>query len=228
MVVFLNSLSIIYHELEIYFAVKGANLQILRSNNPHSFQHFPVLLLLWIQRHLLRCSSLRDHQWNLRNRAGRCLGTRTAEWSYRDRRTVWIISQFFPSQQIHKKVHRWLCRQCLIIANIFSIVFGGLIYIPHFYTFITFRFMQGLCVGVFSSLSPLIIKEISPLEISGMMGNFSQFNLTGGVLFCQILSYVLKKATGDTSGESFWYIIFGFSLVTQFIQLLVLTFVFPY
>lgn len=61
-----------------------------------------------------------------------------------------------------------------------------------------------------------------------MMGNFSQFNLTGGVLFCQILSYVLKKATGDTSGESFWYIIFGFSLITQFIQLLILTFVFPY
>lgn len=60
--------------------------------------------------------------------------------------------------------------------------------------------MQGICVGAFSSISPLIIREICPRELSGMMGNFSQLNLTVGVFFGQFLSYVLKKWTGDESG----------------------------
>jgi putative Mn2+ efflux pump MntP len=46
-----------------------------------------------------------------------------------------------------------------------------------------------------------MIKEISPLEISGMMGSFSQLSLTVGVFFGQFLSYVMMKWTGDESGE---------------------------
>lgn len=78
---------------------------------------------------------------------------------------------------------------------------GILIYIPNFYAFLALRVVQGICVGAYSSIMPLIIKEISPLEISGMMGNFSQLNLTIGVLFGQFLSFILKKWTGDESGE---------------------------
>ncbi len=42
--------------------------------------------------------------------------------------------------------------------NAVAMVIGGLIYIPNFYTLILFRLCQGFCVGVFSTLSSLMVK----------------------------------------------------------------------
>lgn len=49
-----------------------------------------------------------------------------------------------------------------------------------------------------------------------------------GVFFGQLLTYVLKKITGDDTGMDFWRITYGFTLVTQFIQLLSIVFIYPY
>lgn len=72
-----------------------------------------------------------------------------------------------------------------------------MIYIENYYTLLLFRFCQGFCVGVYSALAPLIIKELSPNEISGTLGTYAQLNVCGGVTFGCILTYVLKKITGD-------------------------------
>jgi MFS family permease len=92
-------------------------------------------------------------------------------------------------------------RNCLLLLDFCSIIAGILIFIPNFYTFLVFRGFQGICAGAFTSISPLIIKEITPLEVLGKMGSFSQLNLGFGVFFGQLLSYILKKWTGDESGE---------------------------
>ena len=105
---------------------------------------------------------------------------------------------------------------------------GLLIFIPNFYTFIAFRIGQGLCIGACSSIAPLYLKEITPIEVSAMIGNFSQLSLGFGSFFAQFLSYILKKWSGDESGEEFWMIIFGFTLLTQILQMILLIFVFPY
>jgi MFS family permease len=119
-------------------------------------------------------------------------------------------------------------RNCLLVLDGCSLVFGFLIFIPNLYAFVIFRIGQGLCVGAFSSIAPLYLKEITPIEVSGMIGNFSQLSLAFGTFFVQFLSYILKKITGDESGEEFWIIIFGFSLLTQTLQIVILVFVFPY
>lgn len=49
-----------------------------------------------------------------------------------------------------------------------------------------------------------------------------------GVFFGQLLTYVLKKITGDDSGMDFWRITYGFTLITQMIQLLSIIFIYPY
>ncbi len=49
-----------------------------------------------------------------------------------------------------------------------------------------------------------------------------------GVFFGQFLSYILKKITGDESGIDFWRIIYGFTLITQLIQLIAMLFLYPY
>jgi hypothetical protein len=56
------------------------------------------------------------------------------------------------------------------------------------------------------------------------LGNLFQFNLSFGVFFGQFLSYLLVKISGDETGHDFWIVIFGFSLLTQLLQLAALTF----
>jgi hypothetical protein len=83
-------------------------------------------------------------------------------------------------------------------------------------------------VGIYSSLASLIIKELSPTEISGTLGSYTQLNVCFGVFFGCIFSYILKKITGDDKGGDFWYILYGFTEITLVIQTLVLILVFPY
>lgn len=91
-------------------------------------------------------------------------------------------------------------RNCLLFLDACSIVAGLLIFIPNLYTFILFRIAQGLCIGAGSSIAPLYLKEMTPIEVSGMFGNFSQLSLGIGTFFAQFLSYILKKISGDESG----------------------------
>jgi MFS family permease len=74
---------------------------------------------------------------------------------------------------------------------------GGLLFIRNVFTLMIFRVIQGMCVGVFSALAPLVVKEISPIEISGTLGTAVQLNISFGVLFAYVLNYSLKKIMND-------------------------------
>ena len=63
----------------------------------------------------------------------------------------------------------------------------------------TFRLIQGACVGIFSAIPPIIIKELSPIKVSGTVGTLVQLNITVGILIGYLLTYILKKITGDYS-----------------------------
>lgn len=74
---------------------------------------------------------------------------------------------------------------------------GGLIYYELFPALLAFRLCQGLCVGFFSALAPLMINELSPIEISGTMGTYAQLNVVLGVTTGCFVPYMLTKITGD-------------------------------
>lgn len=105
---------------------------------------------------------------------------------------------------------------------------GALIYVESFPALVFFRICQGFCVGFFSAIAPLIIKELSPTEISGTLGSYVQLNICLGVFFGCFFAYLLSKATGDSTGDAYWFILFGFPEITIAIQSLLLIFVFPY
>ena len=107
-------------------------------------------------------------------------------------------------------------------------VVGGLLFIPTFPTLILARLSQGYCVGFFSAIAPLIVKEIAPVEIAGTIGTIVQINVVIGVSFGLFFTYLLKKITGDETCKDFWYLVFGFPLITIAIQTLVLILIFPY
>jgi MFS family permease len=84
--------------------------------------------------------------------------------------------------------------------NAFAFTVGALIYIEYFPLLIFFRLCQGFCVGFFSAIAPLMVKEISPTEISGTLGSYTQLLVCLGVFTGCIFTYILKKITGDNTG----------------------------
>jgi MFS family permease len=84
--------------------------------------------------------------------------------------------------------------------NAFAFTVGALIYIQYFPALVFFRLCQGFCVGFFSAIVPLMIKELSPTEISGTLGSYAQLNICLGVFIGCFFAYILKKITGDTTG----------------------------
>jgi hypothetical protein len=73
-----------------------------------------------------------------------------------------------------------------------------------------------------------MIKELSPIEISGTMGTYAQLNVVLGVTTGCFVPYMLTKITGDEAGRDFWFVSLGFPQIMLIVQSLVLLFVFPY
>jgi MFS family permease len=116
----------------------------------------------------------------------------------------------------------------LLIVNAICFTVSWLIYIRSFPVFIACRFLQGLTIGALVSIAPLMIKELSPIEISGALGSLSALNVALGMFFACFISYSLMKLTGDESGHSYWFILFGVPQAVLFVQSLLLVFAFPF
>ncbi len=74
----------------------------------------------------------------------------------------------------------------------------------------------------------MTIAEISPVEISGSTGALTQVFVSMGVGTTYLFYYILFKAVPDEKQDQIWYYVFGFPLITIFIQTILLLFVFPY
>jgi MFS family permease len=80
-----------------------------------------------------------------------------------------------------------------------ALVTGGLLYIPNLYSLLVFRVIQGYWVGSFTAMGSLIIKEISPTELSGSLGTLVQLTLGMGMTTVYFLNYCLKKIYNDVT-----------------------------
>lgn len=84
--------------------------------------------------------------------------TRSLQWLCPNRWWYWGIDIFYPSKKTIKKVIIILFRNSLLFVNILAIAFGSLLLINNQYTFLLCRLFQGICVGFYSAITPLIIK----------------------------------------------------------------------
>jgi MFS family permease len=114
------------------------------------------------------------------------------------------------------------------MTNCIAFVAGLIIFIRNFYTLLFGRFVQGACIGCYITMAPLIIREIAPTEIAGVLGSITQIFMTGGVAFVCVFQYVLAQVFEDKECWIIWPYVFGFPLVTLTLQTLILLFVFPY
>ncbi len=90
------------------------------------------------------------------------------------------------------------------------------------------RLIQGTCIGLYCTIVPMYIRELSPLHLAGTFGVLFQFFMALGTVFCFILSYLLKIITEDIGLESSWEGVFAFPLLPLLAQLLLVNFKYPF
>lgn len=114
-------------------------------------------------------------------------------------------------------------KEGLLISNSFGIVGACLMgftkstnaYEPLFIG----RFLIGINCGLNTSLVPMYISEIAPLNLRGGLGTVNQLGVTVGLLLSQVLG--IEQILGTDNG---WPILLGLSVVPPILQTILLPF----
>ncbi|XP_026826530.1 glucose transporter type 1 isoform X9 [Ooceraea biroi] len=111
----------------------------------------------------------------------------------------------------------------LLLNNVLGIVGGclmGFTKLAESYEMLFFgRFIIGVNCGLNTSLVPMYISEIAPLNLRGGLGTVNQLAVTVGLLLSQVLG--IEQILGTNEG---WPILLGLAVIPAIIQLLLLPF----
>ncbi|WP_205502305.1 sugar porter family MFS transporter [Rufibacter psychrotolerans] len=100
------------------------------------------------------------------------------------------------------------------IAVLYLLSSMGTALAPDWYTFLVFRFLGGVGIGVSSVTAPLYISEISPAKTRGKMVALFQFNIVFGILAAYLSNYLFAGI-----GEHDWRWMLGVQAVPSIIFL---------
>jgi sugar porter (SP) family MFS transporter len=106
------------------------------------------------------------------------------------------------------------------IAVLYLLSSLGTALAPDWYTFLIFRFLGGIGVGVSSVTAPMYISEIAPAKSRGKLVALFQFNIVFGILIAYLSNYVFAGI-----GEHDWRWMLGVQALPSFIYLVAILFV---
>ena len=107
----------------------------------------------------------------------------------------------------------------ILSALLFAISAVGVALAHHLNSFIAFRIIGGLGVGMASMLSPMYIAEIAPAAVRGRMVSINQLTIVIGILLTYYINYLLA---GHPVG---WRWMFGIGLVPALLFMVGMLFV---
>jgi SP family sugar porter-like MFS transporter len=86
----------------------------------------------------------------------------------------------------------------ILAAVLFTVSAFGTGYADQFTTFIVYRIIGGLGIGLASTLSPLYIAEIAPSQYRGQLVAINQLTIVIGILAAQIANYSIAEPVVDS------------------------------
>ncbi len=123
-----------------------------------------------------------------------------------------------------------------LAAVLFTISAWGTAVADSFTSFVVYRIIGGVGIGLASALSPMYIAEIAPAEKRGKFVAINQLTIVIGVLAAQIVNLMIAQPVGSGSsmadistswnGQLGWRYMFGAELVPA-VAFLVLMFLVP-
>ena len=91
------------------------------------------------------------------------------------------------------------------------------------------RFFMGLAVGLYSSVVPTYINEVSPKHLTGMFGSCHQLCITIASLVAAIIGMTLPDLTNDEARDSMsWRVSYAAPFFLSIIQVILILTVFRY
>jgi MFS family permease len=94
------------------------------------------------------------------------------------------------------------------------------------------RLIGGIAVGINSQMVPIYINEISPIEISGIMGSMFQTMVNLGILTSNLTCLTIQGKVDDAKDydldSNWWRFVFLFPVLTCSLRLIMLGFVFKF
>ena len=110
-------------------------------------------------------------------------------------------------------------RLLILSAFLFAITSLGNALAGDFSTFIFWRMLGGVAIGLASNLSPMYIAEIAPAQMRGKLVSINQLTIVVGILLAQVINWSLVRnlPTGATDefirnswfGQQGWRWMFG-------------------
>ncbi|CAM6004647.1 unnamed protein product [Sphagnum balticum] len=103
------------------------------------------------------------------------------------------------------------------LLNIGAIV---LVNVTTFATLIVGRLIEGVCIGYYTAIAPVYLKEVAPKELRRLLGLFFSFGKIIGVLISIVLELSLEAAEVSIS----WRIILSMTAVFSSLQAILIFF----
>jgi SP family arabinose:H+ symporter-like MFS transporter len=131
----------------------------------------------------------------------------------------------------------WLGRKRLLIVSgfVFAISSLGTGMALTFQTFVAWRIMGGLAIGLASSLSPMYIAEVAPASFRGKLVSLNQLTIVVGILCAQLINWRIARpvppdATAfeilhSWNGQVGWRWMFGVTAIPSILFFIAMFFV---
>jgi SP family galactose:H+ symporter-like MFS transporter len=116
-----------------------------------------------------------------------------------------IITKF-----LNMKFRRLAAIHIITAFNIGAII---LVNITYFGTLIAGRFIEGVCIGYYTAIAPLYLKEIAPKELRKVLGLFFSVGKAFGVLVVIILELSFEAAEVELGWRVILSMTAGFALL---------------
>ena len=142
--------------------------------------------------------------------------------------TMVILGAFLGSFSISPLLSFGM-RSCMLFVDLIIIIGAAINLIFNFWALLMGRLLVGWGCGAFTVIAPIMINEISPTSLSGMLGSIVQIQFTFGFLIAYAFGLHVPYQTKSDGTENLeiytseiWKLIFVFPGIVALLQMLLL------
>lgn len=125
-------------------------------------------------------------------------------------------------------------KKTMMLADVIGIIGTVLTCLPSPWPLLFGRLIQGYSVGSNSSIVPLYISEVAPLEAAGSMGTINQLFICIGVLVAPLLGFGMPTDQNNDDGghyenstkDKYFLLVLGFAAIPAILRLILSLLVF--
>jgi len=108
----------------------------------------------------------------------------------------------------------WGRRMGCLVAGLVAVVTSvGLGLVGSFWPVIAIRSLQGIAVGMSSTVCPLYVSEMASEEKKGKLGTVFQIFICGSILVAELVSYAFNQSNANLLPAWNWHVQFGLCLI---------------